>query len=47
LILDDGSNLLRVRFTPGGIDHHGTVLLIEKAFFGDRSYLSNKIFVLL
>ena len=44
LILNDGSNLLGVRFTPGGVDHHGTVLLIEKGFFGDRGYLSNKIF---
>ena len=47
LILNDGSNLLGVRFTPGGVDHHGTVLLIEKGFFGDRGYLSNKIFKLL
>ena len=39
--------MLGVRFIPGGVDNHGTVLLIEKGFFGDRSYLSNKIFKLL
>ena len=39
--------MLGVRFTPGGVDYHGTVLLIEKGFFGDRGYCSNKIFELL
>ena len=47
LILNNRGNLLGFRFTPGGVDHHGIVLLIAKGFFEDHGSLSNKRFELL
>ena len=47
LILNNRGNLLGFYFTPGGVDHHGIVLLIAKGFFEDHGSLSNKLFELL
>ena len=44
LILYNSGKLLKVCFTPGGVDHHGMALLIVKGFIGDHGSLSNKLF---